>query len=227
MKPTARLLARGFLLQALFNSRGQQRGGLAWIIGKDKRRCADEPFNVNPTLAGYAVGLADAADPADFLRHRGTIAAALSAVGDRIVWGLLRPLAIMAGLIASYAGAIPSAMALLLVYNLPELCLRWRSVKRGVQGVQAIAADVSTSGLPRIAKLLSRAAAVAWGCLAGFWLAGPVHSGRPWESLVGCAGVVAALLVLRRRGDRFGILSAIGSLLLAVLWLIASSIRPE
>ena len=227
MKRVIRLFARGFLLQALFNPRGQQRGGLAWIVGTDRRACADEPFNVNPSLAGYAVGLAHAADQEDFFRYRSTIAAALSALGDRIVWGLLRPLAVMAGLIASVAGAIPSATTLLLVYNLPELCLRWRSVERGVHGAQAIAGDMSMRGLPRIARLLSRAAALMWGCLVGFWLAGPIRSGRPWEALVGCAGVVAALFFLRRGCDRFGIFSAAGSLLLAVLWLIASSIRVQ
>ena len=42
MRRAVRLFARGFLLQALFNPRGQQRGGLAWIVGQERRAAAGE-----------------------------------------------------------------------------------------------------------------------------------------------------------------------------------------
>ena len=144
-----------------------------------------------------------------------------------MLWGLLRPLAVMAGLLAAAAGAIPSAMALLLVYNLPELCLRWRGVERGIHGARAIAADMSVNGLPRIARFLSRATALTWGCLVGFWLAGPIRAVRPEDALAGCAGVAVSFLLLRRGGDRFGILPAAGSLVLGALWLVATSLRAR
>jgi hypothetical protein len=224
MRPRS-LFARGFLLQALFNPAGQQRGGLAWIVGKNRAAPLEEPFNVNPSLAGYATGLACSAGREEFARYRGSLTAALSAVGDRLVWGILGPLSVIASLIASTIGAIPAAAALLLVYNPPELCLRWRSARRGLLGTGAIAEDLAPSGLPRVARLLSRVAALMLGCLAGYWVAGPIRSGRPKEALAGCAGVVIAILLLRRRGDRSGLVSAAGALLLALVWLVVGSIR--
>jgi hypothetical protein len=227
MKTAGRLFFRGFLLQALFNPVGQQRGGLAWIAGRGRNLSLEEPFNVNPTLAGYAIGLACSSEEGEFSRRRASLTAALSGLGDRLVWGLLRSLAVVIGLAASAAGAIPSAVALLLVYNLPELCLRWRSTVRGLHGMHAIAGDLAAGGLPRLTRFLSRGGILCLGCLAGLWLAGPIRSGRAMDVLAGCAGVVAAVLLLKRSGERSGIVAAAGSLLLGLLWLAVLGARSR
>jgi hypothetical protein len=220
MNPVGRLFARGFLLQALFNPVGQQRGGFVWILDEGGKSAGREPFNANPTLAGYAIGLAHASTEEEFARRRAALTSALGALGDRIVWGILRPMAVILSLIASAGGAIPAAAVLLLVYNPPELCMRWRGTQRGLQGIRAVAGDLDRHGLPWIAPLLGRLTAALLGCLAGFWLVGSIRSGPGLGALAGCAGVAAAVFVLRRRTDPCGVIPAVGSLVFGLVWLL-------
>ena len=171
MKRVANLFARGLLIEAIFNSRGRQRGAVLWILGRGAEVDADEPFNANPVLAGYALG-SIVSEPERSAGDRSTLAAAT-------------------------AGPIPAAIVLLLVYNPPELALRWRSIRVGLEGSGAVLRDLSGAGLPRLAARIGRLGAGVVGFLGGFWLVGAILSGGIIETVGLLGGVVAALLLFR------------------------------
>lgn len=224
MSRVGRLFFRGLLLQALFNPRGRQSGGMRWIVGERAAGLSSEPFNANPVVAGYALGLIDRGDGETYEKHREALGAALGGVGDRLLWGLLRPISVIVGLIAAVAGPLGAAAALLAVYNPPELALRWRAAKRGLQGLPAIQSDLSRTGVIRIAPQLARACALGIGVLAGSWFVGLIMAGRPVEAAVGACATVAGWLILRRRCWGFWRMP-LAALLLAGAWLVVEILR--
>ena len=161
-------------------------------IGSDR----EKPFNANPTLAGYALGLAAAA-PEDFTLYRDRLGAALGSLGDRMVLGLLRPLSVALGLIAAAAGPVHGAAALLLVYNPPELYLRWRALRSGLGGLAVVTADLGRDGLAQAVRELARVSGLAVAAAGGFCLAGLALEGGMVPVLVGLLLLPAAALLLR------------------------------
>jgi hypothetical protein len=199
MSGATSLFFRGFFLEALFNPRGKQRGGLAWILRHGDDPISEEPFNANPVLAGYVVGWIQTEGKENYRRNRASLASALGGVGDRLIWGLLRPLAVVAALIATIGGPIAAAAALLLVYNPAEIYLRWRSLRQGLKGQAAVLRDLSRDGLLAYAPRLARLFALLIGALGGSWLAGHLASGRYLEGGAGAVAAVLGWLLLRRR----------------------------
>ncbi len=224
MSRTWKLVARGLLLQALFNPRGRQRAGLLWILGSRAAGLTDEPFNANPVLAGYALGLIERGDSKEYVRHRAALGSALGAVGDRLLWGLFRPFCVVLGLAASAVGPLAAAAALLAVYNPAELALRWRAVHRGLEGLPAIQSDLSRGGLLRLAPHLARLCAVGVGVLAGSWLAGHIVAGRYLEAGAGTCATTAGWLILRRRSWGFWRLP-LAALILGLAWFAVEMLR--
>jgi hypothetical protein len=224
MSRAARLFFRGFLLQALFNARGRQSGGMRWILGERATGLSSEPFNANPVVAGYALGLVDRGDGEAYEKHREALGAALGGVGDRLMWGLLRPISVVVGLAAAAAGPLAAAVALLAVYNPPELALRWRAANRGLQGLPAIQSDFSRSGVIRFAPHLARVCALGVGIVAGSWLAGLVIAGRLIEAAAGACAIVVGWLILRRRRWGFWRMP-LAALLLGGAWLTVGLLR--
>lgn len=223
MKGMGSLFWRGFFLESIFNPRGKQRGGLAWILGRDHGGIADEPFNANPVLAGYIVGWIRSEGSEDFRRNRASLASAFSGIGDRLIWGLLRPLAVVASLIATVGGPIAAAAALLVVYNPPELYLRWRSLRQGLKGRTVVLRDLSPDGLlvhARIARLF----ALSIGALGGSWIAGHLAAGRYLEGGAGTVVSICGWLVLRRRALGFWRLPLI-AFILGTIWFVVEIVR--
>lgn len=216
------LLLRGFLLEAHFNPRGKQRGGLGWILGDRFPIDPAAPFNANPVVAGYATGWIRGSGLDADLRHLAPLASALGAVGDRIVWGALRGTASAAAIAVSFLGPIPAALAYLLVYNPPELALRWRGVRVGLAGIEAIMADLSRAGLPRVLPIAGRIFACAAGIAAGSLFAGGIAGGPAggggWGTWIAAAAAICFGVSTRRKdlGFRW---SAVAALALGLAWL--------
>ncbi len=224
MRGPVSLFARGFLLEALFNPKGKQRGGVAFVLGPDSAGAASEPFNANPVIAGYAIGWIRSEGIGDFRRNRASLTSALGGVGDRLIWGLLRPLAVVASLIATAVGPIAAAAALLVVYNPAEIYLRWRSLRRGLEGKKAVLQDLSRDGLIAQAPRLARLFALLIGALAGSWFAGHLASGRHVEAAAGAGVSIGGWLLLRRRALGFWRLP-VTALVLGLAWFAVEMIR--
>jgi len=151
-----------------------------------------ELFNSHPYLAGVAAGAvarleAEGAPPETVARFKAAVRGSLGTLGDRLVWLMWRPMAVLLGLSLVLAGAAwwVGAAAFLLVFNALHLWMRAWGLKAGLRDGLAIGATLRAVPFQRMGD---RAAKVG-SALAGFAAALAVaHPGtRPWEWAAGAA----------------------------------------
>ncbi len=124
---------------------------------------------MSPLLAGVTARLECEFDDSHIMVYRKRIMATLAAHGDRFFWGHLRPFASIVGVFAGFLTAIPliSAILFLLIYNVPQLTLRYLGFERGwTQGVQTVQLLKSWK-LETAVIGLEAFSAFSLGCLAG------------------------------------------------------------
>lgn len=154
------LICRTFLLQASWNFERMQGLGVAYVLAPVLRRLYRgerltaalqrhvEYFNTNPFLAPMVLGasirveadaLADGRDGADAAELRQIMMAPCAAMGDAFFWGGLRPLAAVVGTFLALKGWLFAPLALLLIFNLPHMTIRFFGVGKGLAiGVEVV-----------------------------------------------------------------------------------------
>ncbi len=192
---------RALWLQSTWNYERQQGVGFAWALKpaldrlvadprERARRLADHTayFNTQPTLASIAIGAVAAAEEesarsggagdAAIPRLKQLLGASLAALGDRLFWFTLRPVAALAGVLASAASPLAGAVVLWTCYNLLHLGVRFAGVGWGYRGGPAAVSDRLRGRLERGTRLLGAAGA----CLVGVvmaWLLAPGGQPQP------------------------------------------------
>ena len=158
-------------LEALFNSVGQQRGGmllglLKTVQGRDRGHpVIDElsrrPFNTNPVLAGYVAGAlavrlsreAAECEPEETRRGveriQGTLAPLIGGIGDRLIWGGVRPVLSLIGILSAFLWVGEPAAWYWLGYNALQLYWRRRSWAAGLRGEEAVRQELAGSTMRR------------------------------------------------------------------------------
>jgi hypothetical protein len=227
-------------LEGLYNPVGQQRGGLLWgLLRRERRRDREHPviaeletgaFNTNPVLAGYLAGAlaarlardARACDPLETReaveRIRSTLAPLLSGVGDRLVWGGLRPALSLFGILSGLLLFGEPGVWYWLGYNGAQWYWRRRSWAVGLGGEAAVVREMRGLLLERWTSRLARAGRFLLGLTIGvsgmaLFRAGPgfclvflaicgggvalARSGRVPPLALGWIAVTAAGLLLR------------------------------
>jgi hypothetical protein len=214
-------------LEVLFNPAGQQRGGLLFGLlrtvpgrGLDHpvlRFLSRGPFNVNPVLSGYVAGLlavrlareareatADAEEEA-LERIRSTLAPVLSGIGDRLVWGGLRPVLSLIGILSAFLWIGEPALWYWVGYNAVQSYWRRRSWRIGRQGEEAVRAELTDPTLRRWVKQFTIGGRFLLGLTIGAVAAGAwSEHGVAW---CGVFLVVLGLGYLLARTRRVGPLS--------------------
>jgi mannose/fructose/N-acetylgalactosamine-specific phosphotransferase system component IID len=216
-----RVAWRSMLLQATFNYERQQGIGWAWALqpaierlvppGKERReRLAEHTayFNTQPTLASLALGAVagleeerarGAADAGTVARVKSALGAALGALGDRLFWFTLRPLAACLGVVFALSGSAYGAVALWAGYNAVHLTLRLAGVGIGHAEGPALLSGTLRGRLESLVRRLSLIGCVVVGVVVAALLA---PHGDP-ASLATEATLVGGLL--------FGMLAALRS----------------
>jgi len=226
------VFARSFLLQSVWNPRGMQNVGFCFAlmpVAPPESERAERAaflerhlkfFNTNPTLASYVLGATAAAEragrgaaEADDLKR--ALAGPLGMAGDGLFWGALRPFAALVGVLGVLAFPLYAAAAMLAIYNVPHVVLRWRGIVRGAELGGAAARDMLGPGFRELVSLLRAAAAVIGGLIVGWAIAG-AGGGAEWRAVV--VGVYFTLGVAAARlsvpPTVIGIAGAIGGLVL-------------
>jgi len=151
-----RMAARAWLLQATWNYERQQGLGFAWSLEPAIERLYSAPaercarlaehtayFNTQPTMASLALGAVAgleeqraggaAMDDDAIRRVKAVLGSSLAALGDRLFWLTLRPVAACLGVVLALTGSQLGAVALWLCYNAVHQTVRWRGVRWGYQ----------------------------------------------------------------------------------------------
>lgn len=236
------MAARASLLQATWNYERQQGLGWAWALEPALRRIYPDPalraerlaehtayFNTQPTMASLALGAVAALeerraggeglDAEAIARIKGVLGSSLAALGDRLFWFTLRPVAACLGVWLALDGRWVGALAMWLCYNLLHLGVRWAGVRWGYRAGPAV---LSGGVRPRFERL-SRGLAALGACLIGgilAWLVAPSEAGPTmlFEAALGAGLGLGLLGALRPRPTPTEWALGLGVLCLVAAW---------
>uniref|UniRef100_A0A832I2H4 PTS system mannose/fructose/sorbose family transporter subunit IID n=1 Tax=Eiseniibacteriota bacterium TaxID=2212470 RepID=A0A832I2H4_UNCEI len=191
---------RCMCLQATWNYERQQGLGFAWALQPAlERLVADRAarlerlaahtayFNTQPTLASLAVGATAAlearraageADDASLARVKAALGSSLAALGDRLFWFTLRPVAALGGLLLAVDGRWEGALVLVACYNGLHLGVRVLGVGWGWRRGPAVLDEAFRRRVERLVRGLAVLGCAAVGVLVAMLLV-PVAGMRP------------------------------------------------
>jgi PTS system mannose-specific IID component len=165
-------------------------------------------FNAHPYLAAVAVGALARAElegqpPAQIDRFRTAMCGPLGSLGDRLVWAGWLPLSALLALLAYGlgAGALPTLVVFLVVYNVGHIGLRIWGLRVGWQGglrvATALGNPVLRRGPQHIARVVMGLAGVALPLVVRRVLAGVPEPARQVDEAVrAVGGIVPATAML-------------------------------
>ena len=205
-----RMLLRSFAVQGSWNYHTLIGTGLAFVLVPALKQVYagdaeglkkalgrhTELFNSHPYLAGVAAGAvarleADGAPPETVERFKAAVRGSLGTLGDRLVWLMWRPMAVLLGLALVLAGAAwwVGALAFLLVFNALHLWLRVLGLRAGLRDGLQIGATLRSWPFQPLGDRAAQVGSALAGFAAALAVAAP--GSRPWEW---GAGVVVAFL---------------------------------
>jgi PTS system mannose-specific IID component len=135
-----------------------------------------EFFNTQPAMGAVILGAsvrleervaAGEADPRSIGTFKVGLMGSLGAMGDAFFWGALRPMASAAGAILSLIHPLAGIVALLALYNVTHLAVRYRGFAAGMQGQEGAVAWLMAAGLSGKTEDRKLVAALLGGAYAG------------------------------------------------------------
>lgn len=204
------MLLRSFTVQGSWNYHTLIGTGLAFVLAPALRQVYagdaeglrhalgrhTELFNAHPYLAGVAAGSvarleAEGAPPETVERFKAAVRGSLGTLGDRLVWLMWRPMAVLLGLALVLAGAAwwVGALAFLLVFNALHLWMRVWGLRAGLRDGLQIGATLRSAPFQAMGDRAAQVGSALAGFAAALAVAAP--GSRPWEW---AAGVAVALL---------------------------------
>lgn len=238
----ALMALRASLLQSTWNYERQQGIGWAWALEPALVRLYPDPavrrerlaehtayFNTQPTLASLALGAVagleerraagEGLDAEAIARVKGVLGSSLAALGDRLFWFTLRPLAALIGVWLALDGKGWGALAMWLCYNLLHLGVRFAGVRWGYRvGPGALSGGLRARMEGGTRALATLGAMVTGGVLA--WLVAPSGTGPTmvFEAALGAGLGLGLLGALRPRPTPSEWALGIGVLCLVAQW---------
>jgi len=218
-----RMALRANLLQATWNYERQQGLGWAWSLGAALDRIyprADERdarlaehtayFNTQPTLASIALGVIarleerraesedSAAETAAIARVKAVLGSSLAALGDRMFWFTLRPLAACLGVAFANEPSPLGAWVMWLSYNTMHLTVRFLGVGWGYRIGPSVLDGVLRERFERMMRWWAVLGSATIGVLVALQLA-PAGLPRPAHEQMFLAGGLTFGLIAAQR----------------------------
>ena len=98
-------------------------------------------------------------------RFKSLVMGPYGAIGDAFFWGAARPLASIAGVLATVLWGMWGPLVFLAVYNLFHLLMRWYGLKKGIELGDGVVAFIKSLDLPMWAVRLKYLSAALLGVL--------------------------------------------------------------
>jgi PTS system mannose-specific IID component len=212
---------RAALLQATWNYERQQGLGWAWALkpaldrfypDAERRRARltehTAYFNTQPTLASLALGAVAGleeqraagapVDAAAVARVKSALGSSLAALGDRLFWLTLRPVAACVGLVFALNGRWFGALAMWACYNWIHLGLRVAGVEWGYREGPEVLGTPLRARLEELVRGLGALGAALIGLIVATVLV-PGGEPRPMVfQVLLAAGLVLGMLTAQR-----------------------------
>jgi len=212
---------RAALLQATWNYERQQGLGWAWALKPALDRIYPDPelrrarlsehtayFNTQPTLASLALGAVAGleeqraegrgVDAEAVARVKSALGSSLAALGDRLFWFTLRPVAACVGVLLVLNGHRFGALAMWACYNFVHLGMRVAGVEWGYREGPQVLGPTLRGRLEELVRGLGALGAALIGLIVATALV-PRGDPRPlvYQATL-AAGLVLGLLVAQR-----------------------------
>lgn len=166
-----KIFLKSLLLQASFNYEKKQGLGWGWIFYSVRKKVVEENeygrsflerhfmnFNTNPYLSGYAIGAVIKAEEQGnsekALALKNSLGNALGAVGDNLIWKNLRPWLLSLGLVVTSVIGIWGPVIFWLSFNLIQIYLRIRGLRKGYQLQERIFLDFNSKFFRLLSKII-------------------------------------------------------------------------
>lgn len=167
----ARMLVRSFAVQGSWNYDTLIGAGFAYLIlpalrqihGREGRALDDavvrhsELFNSHPYFSTVAAGAvvrleADGVEPVVIRRFKAALRGSLGSLGDQLIWGTWRPMAVLIGIVLLLAGAAwwVALSASLLVYNLLHITIRVVGLGMGIRAGLEVGKHLKVASIHRL-----------------------------------------------------------------------------
>lgn len=184
-----RALARSFFIETLWNYEKMQSAGFVFCLypalsrlypdqGERSKAVARHQSHVNthpvmgPLLAGISARLEADLEPNVILPNRWRVMCVLAAIGDRVFWGHLKPLAAVFGTFVAlwFAGSFAGCLILLGIYNIPQFMVRALGFRTGwKRGLDSLG-FLRPPRIDEVLKGVSGLTALVLGMIAGLLL---------------------------------------------------------
>jgi mannose/fructose/N-acetylgalactosamine-specific phosphotransferase system component IID len=236
-----RIIWRSLYIQGSWNYQRMLNLGFAYSILPILHRLYKDPekrrlflkrhlgyFNAHPYFSSYALGavarLEEKAavekwenyDPIQKFKMR--LSSPLGAIGDRLFWGMLKPLIATIGVLLTLLYGVVGPIAMFVLYNVPHVYMRYHGVFHGYKMGFDIVRELSIRRYKRHFEWLEKMAVLALGILAGFVLVQPGLINWHFSLIFLVAGATSYLLM--RKGFSF-----FWSLIVVLLVLFLSNLR--
>jgi PTS system mannose-specific IID component len=209
-----RMLLRSFAVQGSWNYQTLIGTGLAFVLAPALEAVyAGDPeglhralgrhtelFNSHPYLAAVAAGAvarleADGTPPETVALFKAAVRGSLGTLGDRLVWLMWRPMAVLLGLGLVLAGAAwwVGAAAFLLVFNALHLWMRAWGLRVGLRDGMQIAGTLRAAPFQALGDRAAKVGSALAGFAAALALAAP--GSRPWEWAAGAAAAFLGIVL--------------------------------
>jgi len=183
---------RQFLIQGCWNYEGMQNVGFAYTVlpalreiyaGRPEEELKSvkrhlEFFNTHPVMGSVVLGAgirleeqaaAGEIDSREIGAFKMGMMGSLGAIGDAFFWGSLRPMASVAGAILALFHPLAGIAALLFLYNVTHLAIRFRGFSAGMEGREAAVPWLKKEALNAKTNSRKMVATILGGIYAGIF----------------------------------------------------------
>ena len=213
------LYLRSFFSQGSFSTKYRQNAGFAFCIEPVGRKLWKDPekrrtfllrhmedYNGNPFMTPLVLGAV--AKLEEMLRHRKgitekdisrfkkAVGPATGSLGDRFIWGTLRPFALVIGMfIAIFHGAW-GVLLFLAIFNIPLLLLRWHWLRAGYRLGTDIVTEIRNRKITTALKVMEAVGTMLIAFTATVYIVMPGHT-LSWVSGSTAAFFALSIFMLR------------------------------
>ncbi len=219
-----RIIWRSFYIQGSWNYERMLNLGFAYSIlpilnrlyrDREKRRLFLKRhldyFNAHPYFSSYALGAVarleekaavekwDNFTPIQKFKVR--LSSPLGAIGDRLFWGMLKPLSATVGVLVTLLYGVAGPAVMFVLYNIPHFYMRYHGVFRGYKMGFDIVREISVRRYTRYFEWLEKTTVLFLGVLVGFVVVQPGLANWHFSLIFLVAAGVSYLLM--RKGFSF------------------------
>lgn len=245
LKTFLQLYIRSFFFQGSFSVKYRQNSGFAFCMEPVGKILWDDPadhrkflmrhteyYNGNPFMITLVLGAVarmeemlrygEGITENDISRFKSAVGPATGSVGDRFFWNTLRPFGVILGLFTAIFYGLWGIVAVLTVFNIPTIVLRWHWLKTGYRIGTGVVSEIQNRRLEGVVHIMEALSAALLAFLTVSHVALPDST----LSLVSGAaiGLFAVSFFLFRRAVRLSVVLLLSSGFAVITGIVLSTL---